>query len=51
MHGEDAQVMVDGWNVAVTPSTFSGVAIAPNIEAQPEHWPFSGLPFETVGLR
>ena len=51
LHGDDALVMVDGWNVAVTPSTFSGVAIAPNIEAQPEHWPFSGLPFETVGLR
>ena len=51
LHGDDALVVVDGWNVSVTPVAFPGAAIAPNVEAQPEHWPVSGLPFETVGLR
>ena len=43
--------MVDGWNVSVTPATFAGVSVAPNVEAQPEHWPVTGLPFQTTGLR
>ena len=51
LHGDEALVVVDGWNVTVSPVSFPGAAIAPNIEAQPEHWPVSGLPFETVGLR
>jgi hypothetical protein len=50
-HGEDALVTVDGWNVTVKPASFGGVAIAPNVDAQPDHWPDSGLPFATVGLR
>jgi hypothetical protein len=29
----------------------TGVAIAPNVEAQPGHWPVTGLPYQTVGLR
>jgi hypothetical protein len=51
LHGEDALVVVDGWNVSVTPVSFPGAAIAPNVEVQPDHWPTSGLPYETVGLR
>jgi hypothetical protein len=47
----DALVVVDGWNVSVTPSAAPGVSIAPNIEAQPDHWPVTGLPFQTVALR
>jgi hypothetical protein len=50
-HGEDAMVMVDGWNATVAPEKFSGVAVAPNLEAQPGHWPVTGLPYQTVGLR
>ncbi len=50
-NGQDALVMVDGWNVSVTPATFAGVSVAPNVEAQPEHWPVTGLPFQTTGLR
>jgi hypothetical protein len=46
-----ATVMVDGWNVSVAPASAAGVSIAPNIDAQPEHWPVTGLPFQTVGLR
>ena len=28
-----------------------GVTIEPNVEAQPEHWPVTGLPLATAGLR
>jgi hypothetical protein len=50
-NGEDALVVVDGWNVTVAPASAAGVSIAPNIDAQPEHSPVTGLPFQTVGLR
>ncbi|MGA3080983.1 MAG: sugar-binding domain-containing protein [Terracidiphilus sp.] len=50
-NGEDALVVVDGWNVSVGPASAAGVSIAPNIDAQPDHWPATGLPFQTVGLR
>ena len=48
---QDALVMVDGWNISLEPSQASGVTIKPNVEAQPEHWPATGLPFQTAGLR
>jgi hypothetical protein len=48
---EPALVMVDGWNVTVKPANGEGVSIAPNIDADPTHWPVTGLPFQTVGLR
>jgi hypothetical protein len=50
-NGEDALLMVDGWNVTVAPASFAGVSIAPNLDAQPEHWPVTGLPFQTVDRR
>jgi hypothetical protein len=50
-NGEEALVVVDGWNVTVAPGSAEGVSIAPNLEAQPDHWPVTGLPFQTVGLR
>jgi hypothetical protein len=49
-NGEDPLVVFDGWNVSVAPAV-SPVAIAPNADAQPSHWPVTGLPFQTVGLR
>ena len=49
--GEEALVVVDGWNVTVAPASAEGVSIAPNLGAQPDHWPVTGLPFQTVGLR
>jgi hypothetical protein len=49
--GETPLVMVDGWNVAVANSTLGGVSFAPNLDAQPERWPVTGLPFQTTGLR
>jgi hypothetical protein len=51
LNGEDALVMVDGWNATVAATSSKGVAIAPNVDAQPEHSPETGLPFQTEGLR
>jgi hypothetical protein len=50
-NGEDALVMFDGWNATVAPASLKGVFVAPNVNAQPDHWPATGLPFQTVGLR
>jgi hypothetical protein len=50
-NGEDALVIFDGWNATVAPASFKGVSVAPNVNAQPDHWPATGLPFQTVGLR
>jgi beta-galactosidase/beta-glucuronidase len=50
-NGEDALVMVDGWNTTVAPASFSGVSVAPNVDAQPDRQPFTGLPFQTTNLR
>lgn len=50
-HGERPLVVVDGWNVTVAAASQRGVSIAPNVEAQPDHWPATGLPFATAGLR
>ena len=49
--GEDPLVVLDGWNVTVTPATFGSVSMAPNLDAQPDHWPMTGLPVATAGLR
>jgi hypothetical protein len=44
-------LVFDGWNVTVAASAQKDVSIAPNLDAQPEHSPETGLPFQTVGLR
>ncbi|HWE85160.1 MAG TPA: glycoside hydrolase family 2 TIM barrel-domain containing protein [Terracidiphilus sp.] len=49
--GEDALIVVDGWNTAVVAAAAPGVSIAPNKEADPSQSPETGLPFQTVGLR
>jgi hypothetical protein len=51
LNGEDALVMVDGWNTTVNAQSAKGVAIASNLDAQPNHSPETGLPFQTEGLR
>jgi len=51
LHGEPALVVVDGFNVTVKPTSAASVSIAPNDEADPNHWPITGLPFQTVSLR
>jgi len=50
-HGEGALVVVDGWNVTVAPASFAAASIKPNLDAQPDRWPATGLPFATAGLR
>jgi hypothetical protein len=50
-HGEAASIVVDGWNVTVAPASFATASIQPNLEAQPDHSPTTGLPFATAGLR
>jgi hypothetical protein len=50
-NGEDALVVVDGWNVSVVPASAQSVAIAPNVDAQPDHSPVTNMPYQTVGLR
>ncbi len=51
LNGDDALVMVDGWNATVAAASAKGAAIAPNLDAQPNHSPETGLPFQTEGLR
>ena len=51
LNGQEALIVVDGWNVTIAPATFAGVSVAPNLEAQPENSPATGLPLATTGLR
>jgi hypothetical protein len=48
---EDALIVLDGWNTTVAPAAFGRVNIAPNLDAQPDHSPETGLPLATEGLR
>jgi hypothetical protein len=49
--GDDPLIVLDGWNVTIAPATFGLMTVAPNLEAQPDHSPTTGLPFATEGLR
>jgi hypothetical protein len=51
LKGEDALIVVDGWNVSVSSASFPGAAVAPNLDAQPDRSPETGLPLATAGLR
>jgi hypothetical protein len=44
LKGEDALVVVDGWNVGVVAGSSAGAGIEANVEALVEHWPVTGLP-------
>jgi hypothetical protein len=50
-NGEDPLIVLDGWNVTVAQASIGPVAVAPNLDAQPDHSPTTGLPFATEGLR
>ncbi len=50
-HGEDALIVLDGWNATVTAASFGHISVAPNLAAEPDHSPATGLPFATEGLR
>ncbi len=45
LQGQTPLVVLDGWNVSIKPSGTASAAMAPNLEAQPGHWPTTGLPF------
>ena len=51
LRGENAWIVLDGWNATVVPASTRGTAISPNIDAQVSHSPVTGLPFQTTGLR
>ncbi len=44
LKGEDALVLVDGWNVGVAASSLAAGTVGVNAGAQVEHWPVTGLP-------
>ena len=50
LKGDTPLVVVDGWNVDVTPVTNADSALALNVDAQVSHWPVTGLPMITAGL-
>jgi len=51
-NGEDALVLLDGWNTSVATEQFAtGVRVAANNAADPTKQPQTGLPFKTEGLR
>ncbi len=46
LKGDTPLVVVDGWNVAVTPASSAGASIKLNDNAQVNHWPTNGLPIQ-----
>jgi hypothetical protein len=46
---ETPLVVIDGWNIGVTPSSSAGATVALNMEAQSDHWPVTGLPIRSTG--
>jgi len=46
LQGQTPLVVLDGWNVLIKPAATASAALAPNVEAQPGHWPTTGLPFQ-----
>jgi beta-mannosidase len=49
LKGEAALVLVDGWNVGVTPFSSAGADVELNVGAQVDHWPVTGLPMMSDG--
>ena len=44
LKGDKPLVVVDGWNVRVTPLSFAEAAVDLNTDAQVDHWPVTGFP-------
>jgi hypothetical protein len=51
LKGDVPLVVLDGWNVDVSPVTNADCALALNVDAQVSHWPATGLPMIKAGLR
>jgi hypothetical protein len=45
LKGQLPLMLVDGWNIAVSPAAVANAAVALNEEALVSHWPVTGLPF------
>lgn len=45
LKGQKPLIVVDGWNISVTPSVSADAALQLNEEALVSHWPVTGLPF------
>jgi hypothetical protein len=39
-------IVFDGWNLSLVADQASQIVLAPNVEAQKEHWPTTGLPIK-----
>ncbi|MHB1938804.1 MAG: glycosyl hydrolase 2 galactose-binding domain-containing protein [Acidobacteriaceae bacterium] len=50
LHGDMPLVVLDGWNIDITPVTNADCALAPNVNAEVDHWPATGLPMIHAGL-
>ncbi len=48
LKGDSALLVVDGWNVGITPAHTANVAIELNENAQVNHWPTTGLPIQST---
>ncbi|SEF60793.1 Beta-galactosidase/beta-glucuronidase [Bryocella elongata] len=44
LHGTRPLYMIDGWNVTVPRTSFSAGEVRPNLDADPQHTPETGLP-------
>jgi hypothetical protein len=51
LKGQRALVLLDGWNAHVTSTQAPGVSIETNQNTQVDHWPKTGLPYQTENLR
>ncbi|HTC76421.1 MAG TPA: glycoside hydrolase family 2 TIM barrel-domain containing protein [Edaphobacter sp.] len=49
LKGEEAVVLVDGWNIGVAASSAPGITFGLNVGAQVDHWPVTGLPMISDG--
>jgi hypothetical protein len=48
LKGAAPVIAIDGWNVAVTPSSTAQGAVELNTNAQVSHWPTNGLSYTTA---
>ena len=50
LKGDVPMVVLDGWNVDISPVTHADSIMALNMDAQVSQWPVTGLPMITAGL-
>ncbi len=50
LKGDTPLLVLDGWNVSITPTATPDAALDNNVDAEVNHWPATGLPMITAGL-